>query len=397
MIKPRLLNVALLFLYGISFLEAGTFYDLRLDNALISENSKNRDWVLSPMIRFTVQGGKVVRPVIELKRGWVVPSWKGVVQSLEVLEASKKNLKLKASAKINSSIGVRGSYGFQIEVNLVNGQATGKHTSRHVSGEVREDDVRGTFEEIEDVCLDSGNAVWTIQLVKGLPKGETLTVYLTTKQGKVATAFAFSPNITRRPIDVDTSGLKLDGNLLNGKLVANRLNTREPDGGERSTFGVYKMEAEHTDSLISGSFSGSTVDNAPVHGEIWGEVRPIQKLPNSLTIFLKLEDGYAGGAMWQNRVFFKANMEGGKLKDGTADNNKNVFNADLTGADLLITESHINGTIQSTVHSSGSVHKGKYQFRIKGLRAGDLLQGRFYTYYQDKEDHSGYFIGSILR
>ena len=381
----------------ITTLHGGTFYDLRLDNALISENPKNRDWVLSPRIQFTLQDGKVLRPVIELKRGWVVPSWKGVVESLEILEATEKSLKLNVSAKINSSIGVRGKYNFQIEVNLENGQAIGKYTSRHDSGEVRDDDVSGKFEEVEEVCLDPGNAVWTIQFVKGLPKDETLTVYLTTQQEKVVTAFAISPNTTRRSIDVDTSGLKLDGNQLSGKLTANRLNTREPDGGERSTFGIYELNAKLTNNAISGNFSGTTLADSPVQGEIWGEVRPIRKLPESPTIFLKLEDGYVGGAMWQNRVFFKAHLENGKFRDGTADNNKNVFKAELSGAEFNVTSSRIRGTLQSTVHSSGSVKEGEYEFQIKGLRAGDLFHGRFYTFYQGKEDHSGYFIGSILR
>ena len=47
------------------------YFDLRLEEALVSENPKTREWVLCPRIRFTLVDGKAMLPVIELKRGWV--------------------------------------------------------------------------------------------------------------------------------------------------------------------------------------------------------------------------------------------------------------------------------------------------------------------------------------
>ena len=102
--------------------------------------------------------------------------------------------------------------------------------------------------------------------------------------------------------------------------------------------------------------------------------------------------------MWQNRVFFKAALDvDGKLIEGTANNNKGVFEADLTGTELTLSDDRISGVIYSTVNESGSVSQGDYTFRLNGQRAGDVLYGRFYTNFDGKEHHSGYFVGGIER
>ena len=243
-------------------------------------------------------------------------------------------------------------------------------------------------------ALDLADSVWTVQLVRALPKEETLTLYLNRSQGRFSSAFAFSPNVSRRPVDVDASKLRLSEGELVGTVSATRLNTRQPDGGERSVFGRYEIKARLNLSLLRGEHSGKTLENRAVKGEVWGEVRSRRALPKSPRIWVKLEDGYAGGAMWQNRVFFRATLnKNGKLVEGSADNNKGVFQADLTAAQLELGDDRVSGTLRSTVRKSGSVSLGDYSFRLDGQRAGDVLYGRFYTTYAGKEDHSGYFRG----
>ena len=75
-------------------------------------------------------------------------------------------------------------------------------------------------------------------------------------------------------------------------------------------------------------------------------------------MWLKLEDGFAGGAMWQNRVFFKFKTRGGEFVEGKADNNKGVFDAVMTGAQVEITDSRLSGTLRATVKKSASVDEG---------------------------------------
>ena len=57
---------------------------IKLDNALTAQSPKVHDWVLSPELQFLLVDGKVTSPIIHLKRGWTVPSWKGVVEKIEL-------------------------------------------------------------------------------------------------------------------------------------------------------------------------------------------------------------------------------------------------------------------------------------------------------------------------
>ena len=379
-------------------LSGAEYFDLRLEEALVSENPKTREWVRSPRLRFTMVEGEAILPVIELKRGWVVPSWKGVVDSIEVKRGDGKNLKGKVKARIHSSIGVSGAYDFSFEARLNGEEVRGSFVSKTGSSEPRKGDLRGTVREAPDPAFDPDDSVWTVQLVDALPKKETLTVYLNRSKGRFTSAFAYSPNVTRRPIDVDASKLRFSKGELAGTIAATRLNVREPDGGERSVFGRYEIKAELQASSLWGRHNGETLDGQPVKGETWGEVRPRNPLPDSPRVWFKLEDGYAGGTMWQNRVFFKATLkQDGQLAEGSAGNNKGVFEADLTATDLKLTNDRVTGTLRSTVRKSGSVSLGDYSFRLDGLRAGDVFQGRFYTTYAGKEDHSGHFVGGIDR
>ena len=371
------------------------YIDLRLDNALQSSNP-NREWVLSPRIRFTMLDGEATGAVIELKRGWVVPSWKGVVESIEVEYTQGRRLKGIAKAKINSSIGVAGNYTFTFQGKEKGRRIDGTFTSSY-KGEEKSGDLSGRTYSVPGEAVNPKNAVWTVQLVKGLPKSETLTVYLNCQDGKFNSAFAYSPNTTRRPIDVDASNLTFCLGKLSGGILATRLNSRQPDGGERTTFGKYEVDATLSGNRLWGEFEGTTMEGQEVAGETWGEVRSVMPIHPAHTIWLKLEDGYAGGEMWQNRVFFSYSTNDGEFQAGTASNNKGVFKASLKDANLNITRNRVSGTLHSTVHSSGSVNKGQYIFRVEGKRAGDLFHGRFYTHFNGKEDHSGYFVGTVQR
>ena len=91
----------------------------------------------------------------------------------------------------------------------------------------------------------------------------------------------------------------------------NRLSKRQPDGGARDHFGTYQITCEVSQEQIRGEFHGTTIDGERVGGPLFGHVQPRRPLAQPAEVWLKLEDGYTGGAMWQNRVFFK-----GTLKDG---------------------------------------------------------------------------------
>ena len=372
------------------------YFELRLEEALVSNDPKTREWVRSPRIRFTMVDGEAALPVIELKRGWVVPSWKGVIDSIDVRRDSENSLKGSVKARIHSTIGISGAYDFRFEAQWDREEVRGSFAAQTGSGEPVNGVLRGTVRDVPAPALELANSVWTVQLVQALPSKETLTLYLNRSDGRFTSAFAYSPNVTRRPIDVDISKLQFADGILSGTISATRLNTREADGGERTVFGRYKVEADVDASRLRGTHSGETLEGQPAKGEVWGEIRPRKPLPDSPKIWLKLEDGYAGGAMWQNRVFFKATLDGhGKLTEGSAYNNKDVFEADLTAIDIELSDDRVTGILRSTVRKSTSVSLGDYSFRLDGVRAGDVLYGRFHTGYDGEEDHSGYFVGGI--
>lgn len=378
-------------------LPAAEFFDLRLQGALSSDDAGVRDWVLSPRLRFTMVDGEASHPVIELKRGWVVPSWKGVVDSIGV-EREGGDLKGVAEVRVHSSIGVTGAYRISFEAKPVAGGMQGSFVSTGPGARRLEGSLRGSVHQVAPPVIDPEESVWTVQLVGALPKGETLTVYLNRSGGQFTSAFALSPNASRRPMEVDAKRLKFSDGRLAGSVSVSRLNAREPDGGERSSFGQFNLEAKLEGAALRGRHSGGELEGVPEGGGIWGEIRPRRALPESTEVWVKLEDGYTGGAMWQNRVFFKATLgAGGGLVEGKADNNKGVFEAELTGAQLALADERIVGMLHSTVHESGSVRRGDYSFRLVGSRAGDVLCGRFYTSYAGEESHTGYFVGGIDR
>ena len=146
---------------------------------------------------------------------------------------------------------------------------------------------------------------------------------------------------------------------------------------------------------VRGTFKGTTVDNVSVAGVVAGEIRGPTPIPPDAKLWVKLEDGYVGGAMWQNRVFFKWKHSGGKFASGTADNNKGVFKAKLDDASVLFDGAALKGEVRSTGLESANVKHGAYRFERKGVRVGNVLYGRFYTHHGGKLAHSGYFVGGI--
>ena len=109
---------------------AAEYYDLRLEEALISDDPKPREWVRSPRLRFTMVDGEPKLPVIELKRGWVVPSWKGVVDSIEVSKTKDGKLKGAVKARVHSSIGIAGVYDFEFDAVIEGDRVSGSFVSK---------------------------------------------------------------------------------------------------------------------------------------------------------------------------------------------------------------------------------------------------------------------------
>ncbi len=367
--------------------------NVKLDKALVGLTPKVRDWVLSPEIQFTLIDGKVVSPTIHLKRGWTVPSWKGVVDSHK-LTVRADRLTGSLVAKIHSATTVAGTFDITIDATIADSVVRGTHLTSKAGAEKRTGQLTGTV--VPDVISGdpAQDGVWTVHLAKALPRGEVLSLYIDRHDGKFS-AFAFSPDFTRRPMDVDASRLRFVDSKLSGSVTVTRLN--KANDGTRSTFGQYRIDAAVGGAMVRGTFQGTTVNDQPVEGDVWGEIRHRRPIPGNPTVWIKCEGGYTGGAMWQNRVFLQCTLKDGRFVKGTASNNKGVFKATLADAKLTFGRNTVNGVMRSTVLSSGSVTEGDYTFKLKGMRAGDVMYGRFYTQLGGKEVQTGYFVGGIRR
>lgn len=366
---------------------------IRLEDALTTENPKVRDWVLSPEVQFLLVDGEVRSPIIHLKRGWTVPSWKGVVEECNLTFANGR-LRGSIRSEIYSAATVTGTFDIAIEATIDDGMVTGTHVSSNASGAKRRGELKGTVEPVSLTGDPAHDGVWTVHLPRALPRDEVLTLYLDRHDGAF-TAFAFSPDFTRRPMDVDASELTFANSKLTGRIKVDRLN-KENDG-TRSTFGTYEIDATVDGPAVGGRFEGTTIDDRSVAGLVCGEIRHRRPVPANATVWLKCEDGYTGGAMWQNRVFLEFDLEDGAFVRGKSGNNKGVFEATLTAANTTLTRNRVKGTLKSTVLSSGSVTKGDYTFEVDGLRSGDVMYGRFRTLLAGKNVKAGYFVGGIRR
>lgn len=374
--------------------------ELRLEGALASNEKKVRPWVLEPRVRFILDGGRARFPVIELRRGWSVPSWKGVVDSIDV-KLDSDHLSGSLLVRVDSAIGVRGTTRLEFTASLTSGEIRGTFTATDEDGRKREGKLRGWSRpaRASDLVLDPDESIWTLQLVRGLKDGKTLAVYLDRRSGRFTTGGALAPNYSRRPFEVDASELRREESRLVGALRLARRRSRELSDDEKLDFGTYELDARIEGSGIRGTYRGTTREGEAVEGVLRGELRPRPRLGENPRFWLKLEDGFAGGAMWQNRVFFQIATGDPSGVTGKASNNKGVFRATLDGArlDLESRPGHLLGEIRATVHESGSVSTGSYRFELDGLCLGRVLLGTFVTHHEGRATHRGYFVGRIER
>ncbi|HEX8915949.1 MAG TPA: hypothetical protein VF796_26615, partial [Humisphaera sp.] len=231
--------------------------------------------------------------------------------------------------------------------------------------------------------------------------GEVLRIHLDVWGGRAVTSFGSAPSYSRRPFDVDASGLRADASRVWGDLVVSRLaGDGKPAGdGRRVEVGRYTVDVRSgSGGALRGAFVGTTVDSALAGGDAWADAAPRpapagQAGPHK--VFVKLEDGLAGGADWQNRVFFDFVATDGRAAAGRANNNKGIYTAEFRGADLRWDGQAFAGTLDCAVVESGIVTRGAYHVRLDGHMVGPDCYGRFATTLGDSPVKSGYFVGRV--
>ena len=106
--------------------------EIRLEKLLVPKDEKTKDWVCSPWLRFLYnpETKEIHCPVIELQRGWHVPSWKGVVDTVEV-SVEEDGLKGNISFRVHSAQVVSGKYEVQFDAITENGAHVGAYEALH--------------------------------------------------------------------------------------------------------------------------------------------------------------------------------------------------------------------------------------------------------------------------
>lgn len=370
----------------------GRHYDLRLPGALVGGNAKT--WMRQAHLSFTVVDGKPRRARLGPPRGWTIAGWSGTVDHIE-LTTHDGGWRATVDTHVSSNGVSTGRYTFTLNFNEADRQVTGAYEATLNGKPASKGPVRGLAFDVPWRMIDPADALYTVQLVGVLPRGEVMTLYLDHQADGFAPAFAFAPSFTRRPLDVDASGLSVKNGRLIGRVHVTRINRGQPDGGERSVFGTYELDARIGPDRVLGEFKGATIDGAQVAGPAWGESTYRPALPARLACSVKLENGLNGGADWQNRAFFRFNLMGGQAKGGKFFNNKGVYTGRFDAANLTLIGGAVRGEMRAVVLKSGAVSEGLYVFQLDGRMVGHVLCGRFHSTHEGKHVRDGYFVGGV--
>jgi len=366
--------------------------DLRLPNALQLGHAKEWQRLAHVSLIFkdgVVQSGRVGPFNGGLIGGWSTVAWTGRFDGGDVrLEGDK--LTGTINAYVTSNEVGRGEHAFTIDAALKDGRATGKFTAVHGDSKTA-GAVNGVYRQIVPVPVDAEDGLLVLALDGALPRGEVLKVYLDRQGGMYRAAFAFATPFSRRPFEIDATGLTLKNGELSGTVNVIRNVTRTKID---PLLGSYQVRARIAGDRVSGSHSGVFGEDKG-GGDVWGEVLPRPEVPHgTVKVAMKLEDGLFGGEDWQNRAFFDFSMNMGKADTGKLSNNKGVYRGQFDGAELTLTEDRVRGRIIGTV-LDGGVTPGQYTFDVEGPKVGNYFMGIFTTRLGD-QTKKGYFVGTLI-
>ena len=371
---------------------AAVFVELRLFNALIGGRAK--EWQREARVSFWIKNNKASHARIGPKPGWSIAGWCGRVENLN-LRVEGGRLTGVITARISSNEVNPGEYDFVFSGENTDKSVRGTFNSQHSGQSLTNRSFSGVIRHDFLPPPDNQNAVYTLHIVEALSRKEPLTLYLDRQGGDFPAAFAFAPTYSRRPFEVDASGLKVEDGNLHGEVLVFRGRMGELQEGGAEGLSHYQIQARLKDGAVLGTYGGTNPEGNRVRGPVWGYSDARPAVPSAAKVFLKLEDGFIGGAYWQNRVFFNFSAQDGHASTGKADNNKGVFNARFDGADLEFQGVRMLGTVRATVLDSKTVHHGPYLFRLDGWNVGNVLGGRFTTLRDSKELKGGYFVGGL--
>lgn len=320
--------------------------------------------------------------------GWGTVNWSGRVDAVDVRKSGDK-VSGTIRAYVASNELAAGEYAFTVDGRIQGGKLVGTFTTKHAKGEAS-GPIVGDAVVANPPTPSADDGLVILVLDKALPKGEVLKIYLDRKDGVIRSAFAFATAFSRRPFDIDASGVTIKDGELAGTFKVLRTVGKLKD---RPLVGTYQVKAKLQGGLVRGSHSGNYGEDKG-QGNVWGEVLARPALPKDpIQVWAKLEDGLFGGADWQNRAFFNFILESGRANMGKLFNNKGVYRGRLDRAELTLTGDRVRGRMEGTI-LDGGVTAGSYTFELDGQMVGHFFYGH-YTTRLGEQSKQGYFVGGV--
>jgi hypothetical protein len=222
---------------------------------------------------------------------------------------------------------------------------------------------------------DPTEAIWKLTLQHGVSKGQPMNVFLSTRDGKLAGAFAVTPNYNNATHEVDASKLK----LIDGQLGGNIDVTVFPDAwipkDHKKQSASYTIRAKLTDAEVTGTFLGEFAGN-DVKGQIEGVVRAKPKVGNVTRATIKPEGGLWNGSWSGYRAFFSFNVKDGKITGGRVWNNHDkALKGTIEGGTFQVKDETLKATMVAEIQPGTSAKPGKYTIEVSGPVMGTVSCG----------------------
>lgn len=254
----------------------------------------------------------------------------------------------------------------------------------------------GTTEEsfplsgnVQPVAETPENSILTpLFLFGALPSGANLECYLELKNGQVLTGFATGPNANNATHIVDAKNLFLKNGRLKGTMGVVLMADPwvPPDHLPRPMMVQIEAAVTASGAAVAGTYNGRYGSEA-ITGVVGGLFQPSISASIASKVMIKFEDGLlgAGDKSWFRRVFVGANLDAhGKVIGGKIGNNHSSLTGTTDSGQFLCPPGRLEGEVSLSA-SAGNIQAGKYRFRFKGSRVGEMATGLFELLGTDNE------------
>jgi hypothetical protein len=250
---------------------------------------------------------------------------------------------------------------------------------------------------------DPRNAIHQLLLEKAVSDTRDLALFLRAEDGRFAAGVVTGFN---GPVDVDGSGLTLDGGAVAGRLkVTIGFDGFFPPDG-RPLVCEYRLDATAAEGSLRGKYDGTAGPGRRVAGGLTGSLSPPPDMRGYWVMDLQMENGSGTGTLgpksWGNRVyprlFLKDSRPVQSLIYGWGKRAQiNYFESAVVANNLILDGKRLTGTltVQPTGPAPGSAGGVPFVFTFDGPVVGARISGTFRKQVGGNEHAGGSFHGTL--